>query len=119
MFGKNQQAEVARLIRAGLGTPRVIEDNTIWGAGSGDDAIYANIIGLALIGKIGTQAAIPLFDQALCEALSNDPDGEATQKILAELGIKDCAVTEELVVLHNQMPARKVASMLENGKVVV
>jgi hypothetical protein len=107
---------LADLIRKGLATEEVIEDREIFGAGIVGGEIRANIMGLALIGKVGVTIACRLFEKSLGE---EDEDGRANKKIFKELGFKDFIQTENLVVLHYQKTAEEIAQMLEKGQLKI
>ena len=109
---------LAALIREGLRSG-VKEDPLIWGAGQIGDHIEANIIGLALIGKVGLQVACQLFELALSETLNGDQNCPAVKKVLDELSI-DEGTSEQLVVAHaSGESAEHVAQMIESGELTI
>ena len=112
--------ELARLIRKGLAKPGVEEDYLMWGAGRNNGQPKANVVGLALIGKLDFETACRLFEDALDEALDGkDEDGPNTRRILEELNLADTSQTERLVVLNGRKTARQIAEMLETGRLVL
>jgi hypothetical protein len=74
--------KLAALIRKGLKTGAV-EDNRIWGVQHCGDEIHANVVGFALIGKVGIERALRLTEEFLAEADSKC----ANCALLQELGI--------------------------------
>lgn len=112
--------ELAQLIRKGLAHKEVTEDRRVWGAGLIGGRIEANIIGLALIGKLGVKPACRLFEEALAETLAESEDiGPKVKEILHELGLSDVSQKEKLVALHNFEKAERIAQRLETGQLVL
>jgi len=113
-------SELAELIRKGLAQEGVTEDWQVWGAGFIGGHVEANVIGLALIGKLGIEPACQLFEAALQEALFEDGESKPnTDKVLKELGLASTDQTEELTAIHNQIGAKQIAQMLESGELVL
>ncbi len=106
---------LAELIRKGLSTKEVVEDKHICGAGVEGSKISANVTGLALIGKIGVDNAVELFDQAMEE----DGGGLAEQRILNELSATP-ELLEAMVEAHfHGESAMEIAFRLEHDRFVV
>ena len=116
--GETLVKELARLIRKGLAQKGVKEEPLVWGAGVVKGRVEANVIGLALIGKLGVEAACQLFENSLDEAFIGK-GGPNIQKILQELGLSDTIQTEELAALHNEKNAEQIAQMLETGQLTL
>jgi len=105
--------EFARLILVGLEVPGITEDWTALGvAREADGSFSANVIGLALIGKVGPEEAAELFEKALVEGLD---DGPASNRINSELGLNGYEFSQDLVVRHSTMSAREIAEQLQNS----
>lgn len=101
---------LAPLIRKGLAIPGIIQDPLIYGAGIFNKEISANVIGVALIGKVGVPKALDLFSAAL------DGDEKAIAEIDKALGI-EIAITEFLVMKHQDMSAEEIADQIEQGTI--
>ena len=80
--------KLAQFIRNGLAHEGVKEDRLIWGACIVSNRVHANVIGLALIGKMGAvEQACQLFEKAFEESLGRaDLTESDTKKVMQELG---------------------------------
>lgn len=103
--------ELAALIRKGLESS-VREEKLTWGIVIDEKGVTANVIGLALIGKVGLESAQGLFEAAFAEV--GESEGPATRQILNELDIP-LEVCEALVAQHFRMTATEIAARLEAG----
>ena len=112
------QPEVATLIRRGLATSHVVEDREIWGAGriSRHGNVHANIVGLAVIGKVGVEKATALFDKSLCEM--SQEDGPATREIATIFG-GNVETAEALIESHWSFGAEEIAAKLARNEFLV
>lgn len=113
--------ELAELIRKGLATEGVIENSLVFGAEEAEDngVFEANIIGLALIGKMGIEEACNLSEKALSESLSRRTKCPNCDRILQELGIPNINLLEKLVALNFKKTSGQIASMLESGELIL
>jgi hypothetical protein len=104
---------LAELIRKGLETGGVIEDQQAFGVAIEDDEIHASCVGLALIGKIGLNEALRLYKKIVEESgMKNSP---ASSRVSEELGA-DAEFLESLTARHCQsVSATEIADELEAG----
>jgi len=108
--------ETGILIQKGLETPKVKEDKMAWGAVREGDVVAANVVGLALIGRVGPDKAVALFDEAYsitdAEGEEKDP---APKEIYEAIGLsrEQC---EDLVMAHFTRTARDIAEQLVQGR---
>jgi hypothetical protein len=107
---------LAELIRKGLKTPGIVEDNEIFGAAIYEEKLRANVVGLALIGKIGVDESVKLFEAAF-EEIGAD-HAPASNRINSELGVNN-AVLESMIARHWQTSAEHIAGEFEAGTFVV
>ncbi|MBI5037176.1 MAG: hypothetical protein HZC01_00490 [Candidatus Kerfeldbacteria bacterium] len=109
--------ELVQYIRAGVASGAVEELN-IWGAGIDEGRVEANVIGMALIGKIGTDRAIAMFELALDEIAQAGPTPHS-EAIMKELGLHS-GQTEQLVELQFQgLSAAEIADKLESEEITL
>lgn len=105
--------ELAKLIRKGLESG-VNEDKLSWGIVDEPGDRSANVIGLALIGKVGFDRARALINAAFEELAE---EGPATEEVARQLGV-DIEHCEALVAAYFRMSASEIADSLEKGELL-
>ncbi|MBU3896011.1 hypothetical protein KKG36_01730 [Patescibacteria group bacterium] len=99
----------AKLIRIGLACQRVIEDPEVDGAVNVGDNVRANVIGLALIGAVGIEKAVCLFQQVRENPF---PSGQPLKDILAAIRISLCACSK-LAFANHAYPASWICEIMD------
>jgi hypothetical protein len=108
--------ELSGLILKGLACKGVKRSSSVWGAVAINGTVVANVIGLALIGRVGTKFACELSAESMEEAGEDqDEIGPKTEIILKYLGLYKFCQLDELASLNHNMSARKIAKMLETN----
>lgn len=96
----------------------------VWGAcrEAGTDVVLANVIGMMLIGKIGIEKAIPMFEEAFKKIGTKEEFEQESDAISEELGltIDQC---ESLVAFQweqdGKMDICAIAAALESGEISI
>ncbi len=111
-------AELAGHIRVGLSKRQtIVEDPNIWGVVEGPYGYMADVIGFALIGKLGLPRAVKAVKQAMQESDLKGDSSEPAVKVYDEIGL----TLEEgsyLGKLNRHVSAAAMASMMEKGDLV-
>jgi hypothetical protein len=116
MSNRVDWAYFADLIRKGLSLPGVVENRCAWGVVKDRGEISANVIGLALIGALGSVQEAAMLSEARFEEGMNGIPGPAMRRGDELLRLPQ-EEREDLVALHfGGTSASEIAKLLEDGK---
>jgi hypothetical protein len=108
--------ELIGLILKGLTYRKVRQSPSIWGAQDINGVVWVNVIGLALIGRVGVKFACELTAKSMDEAgIDQDAIEPITEVILRYLGLHKFCQLDSLAALNHNMSAKQIVKALQKN----